>query len=108
SIASATSWLGQFVCPERKRVCILSGESGPFALQSIARRVCAAKGIDLAELGDYLRWQFTLPQLAVAEQLDALQEGLRRDGIEVVIVDPLYLSLLAGSDGLKPESLYDT
>jgi hypothetical protein len=108
SLASASRWLDAFQCPTRKRVAVLSAESGPWALQSIARRICAARGIELAELGDYLRWQFTLPQLSALDQLAALREGLQRDGIEVAIVDPLYLCLLAGAKGAKAENLYDT
>jgi hypothetical protein len=106
SIASATPWLGKFPVPNRRRVAVISGESGPFALQEIGRRVCRAKGINPADLGDHLHWQFRLPQLGVEEQLDALRYGLERDRIEVVVVDPLYLSLLAGSDA-RAENLFD-
>jgi len=108
SLASGTAWLGEFACPPRKRVTVLSGESGPWALQAIARRVCEAKGIDLAGLGVSLCWQFTLPQLALPDQLDALRAGLERDRAEVSIFDPLYLCLLAGADGPRAENLYDT
>ncbi len=107
SLASATPWLGCFACEALTSVVVLSGESGPWALQSIARRVCQARGIGLAELGDNLRWQFTLPQLGILEQLFALRAGLQRDRVKVAIIDPLYLCLLAGSDA-RAESLYDT
>jgi hypothetical protein len=108
SLAGGTSWLGEFACPAAKRVAILSGESGPFALQSVARRVCAAKEIELAGLGDNLRWLFSLPQLGMADQLAELGEGLERDRVDVAIIDPLYLCLLAGTNGPKAENLYDT
>lgn len=107
SLASATPWLGEFACPTLKRAAVLSGESGPWALQAMARRVCTAKGIDLAALGENLRWQFALPQLGVLEQLDALRVGLERDRVEVVIIDPLYLCLLAGAGSPRAENLYD-
>jgi hypothetical protein len=61
SLASATSWLGHFNCSTVKRVAVISGESGPWALQYVAKRVCAAKGINLVDLGDNLKWQFHLP-----------------------------------------------
>src|SRR5262249_11774057 len=64
SLASGTAWLGHFRCPARTRVAILSGESGPYALQQTAPRVCAARGLTLADLGDGLCWLFRLPQLA--------------------------------------------
>ncbi len=108
SLATATPWLGEFACPARRRVAVLSGESGPFTLQETALRICRAKAVEPAGLGDFLHWQFRLPQLAVLEQLDAMRAGLEKDRIEVVIVDPLYLSLLAGSEGIKAENLFDT
>ena len=43
------------------RVAFLSGESGEWATQSIARRVCVAKGIALADAN--VGWSFTLPRL---------------------------------------------
>jgi hypothetical protein len=109
SMAAGYPWLGTFECATPKRVAVLSGESGAFTIQETARRVCAAKGLSLADLGDNLRWQFTLPQFARMEQLEALRAGLERDPVEVVIADPLYLSRLAGSDGaVRAENLYET
>ena len=109
SLASGTPWLGKFNCPVRKRVAVLSGESGPFTLQETARRICVAKGICFADLADSLLWQFTLPQLANINQLEALRAGLVRDCVEVVLNDPLYLSLLAGGDGsIRAENMYET
>ncbi len=106
SVATATPALGVFDVPHARRVAILSGESGPFALQSIARRVADAKGIDLGSVGDMLSWQFRLPQLAMIDQLDMLHAGLVRDKVEVAVFDPLYLSLLSGSDA-RAENLFD-
>src|SRR5262249_21353099 len=49
------------------------------------------------------------PQLADLAQLGALRAGLERGKVEVVIIDPLYLSLLAGGDGsARAENLYET
>jgi hypothetical protein len=106
SVASATPALGKFAVRHARKVAVLSGESGPFALQSIARRICEAKFIETATLTGMLTWQFRLPQLAVQEQLDALADGLKRDRPEVIVVDPLYLSLLAGSEA-RAENLFD-
>lgn len=106
SLAAGVDWLGTFAIPVRRRVGIISGESGPFTLQETAHRVCRAKGLNLEDLGDYLQWQFRLPQLAVNEQLEAMRAGLEKDGIEVAVIDPLYLSLLAGTE-LAASNLYD-
>jgi RecA-family ATPase len=106
SIAFGRPWLGLFACPRPRRVAILSGESGAFTLQETAKRVCAAKGISLADLKDNLRWQFTLPQFSRREQLEQLHQGLVKDRIEVLVTDPLYLSLLAGGD-VRAENLFE-
>jgi AAA domain len=108
SLATGTPWLGKFACPVAKRVAILSGESGDFALQKVDERVCDAKGIDRAELPKTLLWQSTLPQLANLEDLEELRTGLARDRVDVVFIDPAYLCLLAGSGGtVHPENLLE-
>lgn len=108
SLASATPFLGEFAVYQKTRVAVLSGESGGFTLQETARRICRSKGIDLADLGDRLLWQFDLPQLANLSHMVTLTEGLRTAGVEVLIFDPLYLALLAGQgpNGARPEDLF--
>jgi hypothetical protein len=102
SLASVTPFLGEFTVYSRRRVAILSGESGHFTLQETARRVCAARGIELASLKDCLTWQFRLPQLANANHLDALRQGIERDRVEVLIIDPIYLCLMSCSASSEP------
>jgi hypothetical protein len=96
SLASGRDFLGHWKVYRPVRVAMLSGESGQFALQDTARRVCRAKGIDLADLQDMLLWMFELPQLANGAHVRALQEGLRAACVEVLLFDPLYLALLSG------------
>jgi hypothetical protein len=78
-------------------------------LQETARRICEARGIALADLGELLTWQFALPQLANASQMAALRAGLERDRVEFVIIDPIYLALLAGvaPGSIRAENLFD-
>jgi hypothetical protein len=107
SLATGTKFLGEFDVYERQRVAMLSGESGEWTLQETARRVCAARGINLADLGNRLLWQTALPQFAVAEQLAALKAGLAASKVDVPIFDPIYLSLLTGQKELKASNLFD-
>jgi replicative DNA helicase len=107
SLASATPFLGAFTVYQSVRVALLSGESGEWTLQETARRVCAARGIDFAGLGERLCWGFRLPQLARLEQRAALREALAEKRIEVLVFDPLYLALLAGQTELEAANLFD-
>jgi replicative DNA helicase len=98
SLASGTPFLGvpDFLVYRPVRVAFLSGESGEAVIQETARRICHAKGIAPATL-DVL-WGFKLPQLASADQCGALADGLKGRRVEVLVIDPLYLCLLAGID----------
>ena len=105
SLGSGTPFLGEFIVPQKRRTVVISGESGPHTIQDTARRVALAKGIDLADVDTF--WDFRLPQLASAFDLAELSHGLRDRGAEVAIIEPLYLSLLAGQQGLQATNLYD-
>ena len=104
SIGSGTPFLGQFDT-RKSRVAFISGESGEYTLQETANRICAAKGIRLEDV-DVL-WDFRLPRLSVEEELRELSQGLSAHGVEFVVVDPLYLCLLSGSEGKSASNLFD-
>ncbi|HYT90017.1 MAG TPA: AAA family ATPase, partial [Gemmataceae bacterium] len=108
SIASGKPFLGVFKVYKPCRVAVISGESGEYVLQETAQRICHALGVNLADLG--IKWLFRLPQMGSLADLTALQAGLKRDGIEVVFIDPLYLSLLTGegAKGKEASNLFDT
>jgi replicative DNA helicase len=80
----------------------MSGESGQGTLQETAIRVCAAKGVELAAAN--VLWEFQVPQLADTIHLTALQDALKEAQAEVVILDPLYLALLAGAGPNGPQA----
>jgi hypothetical protein len=109
SLATGTFFLGEFSIPAPVRVALLSGESGQHTLQETARRVCLARGLTLDQVGDRLLWMFELPQLSAAGELAEMTSGLAADGVEVLLFDPLYLALLAGSapGAIKTENLFE-
>jgi hypothetical protein len=101
SLGSATPFLGRFEVNQRRRVAVLSGESGGFTIQETAKRVCHARGIELTDV-DCL-WEFDLPQLADPGDMTELADGLAAGGVEVLLLDPLYLSLLTAG-GYSPDA----
>lgn len=98
SLATATRFLGRFEVPAPARVILISGESGRPIIQANARAVCAARGIADPAGMEGLLWGFTLPQLTVAEHMDALRAAIVEHRAEVVIVDPFYMTLPADVD----------
>lgn len=105
SLGSGSPFLGQFEVYKPRSVCVISGESGQATLQETARRVCKAKGIKLSDTSTF--WDFRLPRLSVPEELGEMTTGLRRLGCEIVIIDPLYLCLLAGSQNKSAANVFD-
>jgi replicative DNA helicase len=101
SLGSATPFLGKFAVRQRRRVVLISAESGEAVLQDAGRRVCQARDVDPSTLD--VHWSFRLPQLASASDRQELRRGLADLGAEVVMIDPLYLALLSGVDAREVE-----
>jgi hypothetical protein len=102
SLATATPFLDVFDVYHRVKVAIISGESGEFAIQETSKRICQARGVNLPDADIF--WGFKLPQLSDLTHLAALQEELEQHKIEVAIIDPLYLCLLAGISAKDKEA----
>ena len=106
SLGTATAFLGEFPVPQQRKVLILSGESGEGVLQETARRVAGARGVDLANAS--IMWGFELPQLGRAEDVRRLEQAIREHAIEVVLLDPAYLCVLAGdTQGRQAGNVFD-
>ncbi|MFO0905681.1 MAG: AAA family ATPase [Pirellulales bacterium] len=91
SLATGTPFLGTFQA-RKKRVAVWSGESGAAPLRRLAIRIANARGVDLRDAS--LLWSFSLPKLSADDHLLWLEKVITDKKLEVVIVDPLYLSLL--------------
>jgi hypothetical protein len=92
SLASGTPFLGHFTVPEPGRALFLSGESGLDALQSIARRICAARGLALETLDNFELCP-KLPNLDSPDDLRALGRIVRDKKPACLAIDPAYLAI---------------
>jgi hypothetical protein len=97
SLATGTDFLGHFPVPQPRRVAFFSAESGKQDIQHRMATILKQKGGRL-ERG-YLWPSFDRPQLSDGDDLAKIGDFVARQKIDVVIVDPLYLTLLAGGDG---------
>lgn len=89
-------FLGHFPTETRVRVGLMSGESGEATIQEIARRIASSKSMNLAAA--WVHWCFRLPQIGNSEHLAALRTQIADQGLDVVIIDPLYLCLFGVAD----------
>jgi replicative DNA helicase len=97
SLATAEPFLNEFQVYRPNRVALFSGESGEATLQETMQRVANSKGIDAEQALDGLLWGFDLPRFADDQDMNLFQSVLAEHRIEVVVVDPAYLCVLAGA-----------
>lgn len=97
SIDRGGKFLGYFHCTRQARVGVMSGESGMATIQETARRICNAAGNRLSKCG--VIWSDTLPKFGDSGHVDAVAEFVRRDALEVLVIDPAYLAMPNGDAG---------
>ena len=89
SVATGTPFLGRFHVPTPRPVLFMSGETIAGPLQEIARRMQAAKGVDLTNIP--LFWSTDLPNLLVEEDMAELRRFIEDRDVGLVVLDPTYL-----------------
>jgi hypothetical protein len=92
SLASGTPFLGRFAVTEPGKVLFLAGEAGLPAVRSIARRICAERGLSLEALDNFVVSP-DLPRLDRPGDLMILEELIRKQKAVCVVIDPAYLAL---------------
>ena len=97
SMTSGKPFLGMFETV-RTRVMLVSGESGKASLYKIASRICQAREIDPSEVGDKLQIECSIPPLSDPATLGILQALLAKHEVEILVIDPAYLTLLSGGN----------
>lgn len=106
SVATGTPFLShpRFAVPEPLKVALISGESGPAAIQNQFHRVANARGAKFE--ADRVFLGFDLPRLSNTRDLRLLTDVLKQHQVQVAILDPLYLSLLSGNTDANPANVF--
>lgn len=92
SLAVGGMFLGRFKVNRRCRTLLLSGESGLATITETLRRIAAAEGHNLGDV-EGLHVCSTIPRLDRDEDLAELRGIIKREKIEVVGIDPIYLCM---------------
>lgn len=92
SLAAGKPFLGEYRVTKPAKVGVISAESGRATIQDTAKRICACKHLNLAELP--IEWGFDVPLLTDPVQLKSIEKLIQEKSIEVLILDPVYLMLM--------------
>jgi len=107
AIGTGTLFLGRFEVKSRRRVVVLSGESGDYTLQETAKRIAKSRSIADVEKAE-VYWGFDLPCLGSDEGIGQLMATIEMVEAELLIVDPAYLSLMGDATrGLNAGNIFD-
>lgn len=94
SLASGFPWLGRFGIPAKRRVLFVTGEASEAAAIRKVRRAASSRNLRREDFTDSLRIEArTFPTLPSDKDCAAVAEAVKEHGIEVVLLDPLYMGL---------------
>lgn len=103
SLGSGTPFLGHFQT-RQSTVAFWSGEAGAAVIQAKARRVAESRGVELEDCN--VLWSFDLPKLGQELHVAAMGELIEQREINVIVIDPLYLSLLGSDDASQAGNVF--
>ena len=94
SLASGLPWLGKFDVPQKRRVLFVTGEASEAAAIRKVRRAADSRNLRREDFTDSLRIEaITFPTLPSEADCQAVAAAVTEHGIEVVLLDPLYMGL---------------
>jgi hypothetical protein len=87
-------WLGKFNVPEKRRTLFVTGEASEAAAIRKIKRAAESRNLRREDFIDSLRIEaLTFPTLPSDKDCAAVAEAVKEHGIEVVLLDPLYMGL---------------
>ena len=101
AFASGTPWMRAFEVRTRRRVLFVSGETNNRRMSRHLERACRVRGLSFSDLAGMVRVEaVNFPNLPSPDDLRSIERTVKRHGIEVVILDPLYRGM-AGVDAAQ-------
>mgnify|MGYP006272054439 CR=1 FL=1 len=93
SLATGAMFLNHYPVSRPVNVAVMSGESGGFALQSLARRVLHARGWTMGSVGERFRICPDVLSLAEPGDLSEVERFIVEHDIKAFAIDPTYLAM---------------
>ena len=94
SLATGTPWMGTFEVPKPRRVLLITGESSERSTAQRTKKSTTKRGLTGHQIGDMLRIEAAeFPKLPRIEDCEQVRRTVAEHGIEVVILDPLYMGM---------------
>jgi len=93
ALVSGTLWLNRFVVPKKLRVLFLTGEASERAAIRKIKRAADSRNLRREDLSGLRIEAVNFPNLPTAADCVAVERAVKKHGIEVVILDPLYMGL---------------
>lgn len=102
ALATGLPWLNRFEIPRPQRTLLITGEASTKAAIRKIRRAADNRNVMASHIGDSIRVETAnFPTLPRFDDCHAVNEAICEHGIEVVILDPLYMGL----EGLNTANL---
>lgn len=108
SLATGAKFLGQYEVMEPRKVIIASGETSPKEMQVRISRVLRARDKETAALEGRLLWLPRTPKMNAKGHLALLRSFLQKHEPAVIIIDPLYVSMLSGDTSTQSGDIMRT
>jgi len=105
SLASGTPWLGEWRVPARVKCLVISAETSRRAIQNLILRIIRSRPECLIPPG-FLSISQKLPRLSIRQQAVELREHAIKEGVQLVFIDPLYMSLLERTNAKDASNVF--
>jgi hypothetical protein len=106
SIGMGVPFLGRFPVWQPHPVGFLSGETGRYMLQQNIKQICIERGAEYRD-NETIFISSTLPTLSNLAHQTTLRKAICDRGLKVLIIDPLYLCIPAGSNGINVANMFE-